>query len=134
MGSVKSTFTRCNMSKAAKGTLEKPGKNVRAKSGINKAILDQGWAEFRRQLEYNQLWRGGMVVAVPAHHTSQRCSECGHTEAGNRKSQEVFQCLSCVHTDNADINAAMNIEAAGSAVLACESNCISGRKQEPLAA
>jgi putative transposase len=40
-----------NMSKSAAGTADAPGRNVRAKSGLNKSILDQGWFEFRRQLE-----------------------------------------------------------------------------------
>jgi putative transposase len=53
-----------NMSKSASGTRENPGKNVKAKSGLNKSILDQGWGEFRRQLEYKQEWRGGKVRAV----------------------------------------------------------------------
>jgi len=123
-----------NMSKSAKGTKESPGKNVKAKSGLNKSILDQGWYEFRRQLEYKQLWRGGQVLAVPAAYTSQKCSRCGHTEPGNRRTQEAFSCLSCRHQEHADINAAKNIEAAGSAVLACESNLVRDRNQAPLAA
>ena len=41
-----------NMSASAAGTIEAPGTNVRAKSGLNKSILDQGWFEFRRQLDY----------------------------------------------------------------------------------
>lgn len=123
-----------NMSKSAKGTKEKPGKNVKAKSGLNKTILDQGWYEFRRQLEYKQLWRGGQVVTVSAAYTSQMCSCCGHKASENRKSQEDFLCLWCGHQEHADINAAKNIEAAGSAVLACESNLVRDRKQEPLAA
>ena len=41
-----------NMSSSAKGNTEQAGKNVAAKSGLNKSILDQGWFEFRRQLEY----------------------------------------------------------------------------------
>jgi len=53
-----------NMSKSAKGNKDNPGKNVKAKSGLNKAILDQGWHEFRRQLIYKQQWRGGDVVLV----------------------------------------------------------------------
>ena len=48
-----------NMSKSAKGTVEQPGTNVKQKSGLNRAILDQGWYEFRRQLEYKSAWRGG---------------------------------------------------------------------------
>jgi putative transposase len=38
-----------NMSKSAAGSRETPGKQVRAKAGLNKSILDQGWFEFRRQ-------------------------------------------------------------------------------------
>lgn len=53
-----------NMSKSAAGTTENPGRNVRAKSGLNKAILDQGWFEFRRQLDYKLAWRGGYLIAV----------------------------------------------------------------------
>ena len=33
---------KVSMSASASGSLEKPGRNVRAKSGLNKAILDQG--------------------------------------------------------------------------------------------
>ncbi len=55
-----------NMSKSAKGTTERPGRNVKAKSGLNRSILEQGWYEMRRQLEYKQLWRGGQVLyALP---------------------------------------------------------------------
>lgn len=50
-----------NMSKPAKGTAEQHGRNVRAKSGLNRSILDQGWYEMRRQPEYKQHWRGGQV-------------------------------------------------------------------------
>lgn len=48
-----------NMSKSAKSTSDQHGRKVRAKSGLNRSILDQGWYEMRRQLEYKQLWRGG---------------------------------------------------------------------------
>ncbi len=108
-----------NMSRTAAGTQAQPGRNVRAKSGLNKSILDQGWGEFRRQLEYKSQWRGGMVMAVPPHHTSQECSTCGHTHPDNRQSQAVFECVACGHTENADINAAKNIEARGHRALAC---------------
>jgi putative transposase len=36
------------MSRSASGKVEQPGRKVKQKSGLNKAILDQGWAEFRR--------------------------------------------------------------------------------------
>ncbi|KIH15912.1 transposase, partial [Escherichia coli] len=54
-----------NMSKSAAGTVSQPGRNVRAKSGLNRSILEQGWYEMRRQPEYRQRWRGGQVLAVP---------------------------------------------------------------------
>ena len=53
-----------NMSKSAKGTTERHGRNVKAKSGLNRSILEQGWYEMRRQLEYKQLWRGGQVLGL----------------------------------------------------------------------
>jgi putative transposase len=86
---------------------------------LNKAILDQGWYEARRQLTYKQLWRGGLLLAVPPHYTSQRCAECGDVRADNRPSQAAFCCQACGHADNADTNAARNILAAGHAVMAC---------------
>lgn len=122
-----------NMSKSAKGSAEQPGRNVRAKSGLNRSILDQGWYEMRRQLEYKQLWRGGQVLAVPPAYTSQRCACCGHTAKENRLSQSKFVCQVCGYTTNADINGARNILAAGHAVLACGGMVQSDRplKQEP---
>lgn len=122
-----------NMSRSAAGTVSQPGRNVRAKSGLNRSILDQGWYEMRRQLEYKQLWRGGQVLAVPPAYTSQRCACCGHTAKENRLSQSKFRCPVCEYTANADVNGARNILAAGHAVLACGGRVQSGRplKQEP---
>ena len=108
-----------NMSRSAAGSKENPGKQVKAKSGLNKSILDQGWSEFRRQLEYKQLWRGGKVIAIPPQNTSRKCSSCGYIAAANRKTQARFKCISCHFAFNADVNAARNILAAGHAVLAC---------------
>ncbi len=123
----------CNISKSAKGTAERPGRNIRAKSGLNRSILDQGWYEMRRQLEYKQLWRSGQVLAIPPAYTSQRCVCCGHTAKENRQTQSKFVCQVCGYTENADINGARNILAAGHAVLACGGMVQSGRplKQEP---
>ncbi len=122
-----------NMSRSAAGTVSQPGRNVRAKSGLNRSILDQGWYEMRRQLEYKQIWRGGQVLAVPPAYTSQRCVCCGHTAKENRPSQSKFECQACGYTANADVNGARNILAAGHAVLACGGMVQSGRplKQEP---
>ncbi len=62
-----------NMSKSARGTVEAPGTNVRAKSGLNKSILDQGWSMFKVMLEYKQKERSGTLVLVNPAYTSQTC-------------------------------------------------------------
>lgn len=122
-----------NMSASASGTQESPGKSVKAKSGLNKSILDQGFGEFKRQLKYKLEWLGGLFVEVPAAYTSQRCSVCQYKSPDNRKTQAVFCCVSCGHQDHADTNAAKNILAAGHAVLACgEGTLAPSVKQEPM--
>ena len=108
-----------NMSKSAAGTANAPGKNVRAKSGLNKAILDQGWFEFRRQLEYKLAWNGGMLIAVPPHNTSRTCPCCGHVSKDNRKTQAQFKCVACGHAENADVVGAINVLERGHRLLAC---------------
>jgi putative transposase len=108
-----------NMSASAKGTPEAPGTKVKAKSGLNKSIMDQGWYEFRRQLTYKQDWHGGSICIVDPRNTSITCSKCGNANSENRKSQNLFVCVSCKYEENADLNAARNILAAGLAVLAC---------------
>jgi len=119
------------MSSSAQGTKEEPGRNVRAKSGLNKSILDQGWGEFKRQLSYKLDWSGGELVGVNFRYTSQKCSCCGHVAKENRRSQSKFKCQVCGHAENADINAAKNILTVGQTGMTCGSNRVGGRKQEP---
>jgi len=109
-----------NMSKSAAGTTEQPGKHVRAKSGLNKAILDQGWFEFRRQLDYKLAWAGGHLIVVPPQNTSRTCPACGHVSADNRQTQARFLCVECGFEENADLVGAINILRAGHARCACE--------------
>ncbi|MCA8293422.1 transposase [Burkholderia sp. AU30198] len=122
-----------NMSRSAAGSTDAPGKNVRAKSGLNKAILDQGWFEFRRQLEYKLAWNGGWLVAVPPANTSRTCPACGYVSADNRTTQKKFTCVECSYEENADVVGALNILARGHRVAACGEPVKSGRsvKQEP---
>ena len=122
-----------NMSRSASGTLDNPGKNVKAKSGLNKSILDQAWGEFKRQISYKLAWKGGIYLEVPAPYTSQTCSVCGEKDKASRQGQERYVCTSCGYEANADINAAKNILAAGHAVLACGEDALAtSMKQEPL--
>ena len=108
-----------NMSKSAKGTVENPGKNVKQKSGLNRAILDQGWGEFIRQLEYKLTWHGGQLIQVNPRNTSRKCPKCNYISAENRKIQAVFRCQqnSCNYTANADYVGSLNVREAGLALL-----------------
>jgi hypothetical protein len=54
-----------DLARGAAGTVERPGRNARSKSGLNKSVLNQGWAEFRTQLDSKHQWRGGWPPAVP---------------------------------------------------------------------
>jgi putative transposase len=121
-----------HMSASAAGTLEQPGRNVRAKAGLNRSILDQGWFEFRRQLEYKQVWRGGEVLAVPPRNTSRTCPACGHVAPENRPTQARFACVACGFVEHADLVGAVNVLRAGHARLACgETSPIRALAQEP---
>ena len=116
-----------NMSKSAKGSIEEKGKNVKAKSGLNKSILDQGWSMLVNMLVYKQQWRGGLLVKVDPKYTSQTCSSCGHVAKENRLTQANFSCVECSFGENADINASRNILAVGHTVLSVEGGCGKGR-------
>ena len=108
-----------NMSRSAKGTVENPGTNVKQKSGLNRAILDQGWGEFVRQLEYKSIWNGGQLIQVNPKNTSRTCPRCGYISCRNRKTQATFCCqkTDCNYTANADYVGSLNVKEAGLALL-----------------
>ncbi len=103
-----------NMTRSAKGTLAEPGRNVRAKAGLNREIMASAWGLLVRRLQDKA---PGRVEKVNPAYTSQRCSACGHVDRKSRESQASFRCTACGFACNADVNAARNI-AAGHAVTA----------------
>lgn len=122
-----------NMSRSARGSSDAPGRRVAQKSGLNRAILDQGWGKFRRQLEYKVPWMGGTLLAVPPQDTSRTCPCCAHVAKENRVTQAWFKCVNCGYGNHADVVGAMNILERGHRLLACGESAQSGRsmKQEP---
>ena len=117
-----------DMTASAKGTKEEPGTNVKAKAGLNRAILASGWGQLERKLAY----KAGHVVKVDPAYTSQTCSRCGHVGKANRPSQAVFACQACGWALNADHNAAINIFGTGGASVRARSGprdrgCCTGR-------
>jgi putative transposase len=107
------------MTRSARGTAAKPGRNVAAKAGLNRGILANGWGALVTRLEQKA---PGRVQRVNPAYTSQTCNACQHIARESRKNQTDFACVACGHQDNADVNAARNIAdrstAAGLAVAA----------------
>jgi putative transposase len=103
-----------SMTRSARGTAQDPGRNVRAKSGLNREILRSGWGLLVRRLEEKAPSR---VEKINPAFTSQRCSACGHVDGKSRESQARFVCTACGFACHADVNAARSI-AAGHAVTA----------------
>jgi putative transposase len=109
-----------SMTASAAGTIAEPGRNVRQKAGLNRAILNQGWFGFEIKLAYKLAERGGTLEKVNPAYTSQTCSECGCIDARNRESQARFVCVECGHGAHADSNAALNILRRNTAYLRIE--------------
>ena len=60
---------------------------------------------------------GKLVVEVKAAYSSQECSACGFVHAKSRAIQDLFSCLHCGHTENADTNASKVIAKRAIALL-----------------
>ncbi|GGT44930.1 RNA-guided endonuclease InsQ/TnpB family protein [Nonomuraea spiralis] len=106
------------MTRSARGTVESPGRNVRQKAGLNRAILDTSPAELRRQLTYKTSWYGSTLAVLDRWFPSSKtCSACGRQNPRLTLADRVFTCV-CGLTLNRDINAARNIAAHAVAVAA----------------
>lgn len=101
------------MSKSAKGTVDNPGTKVKAKSGLNKALLEEGF-----------------LIKVAPKNTSGRCPKCSYIDKDNRMTQANFVCEKCGYSDNADVVGAMNVLRAGLAKLRSEPNQVLGQKYD----
>jgi len=103
------------MTENTSGTLENPGKDVAKKTGLNRAIIRQGWGIHFRMLDYKNSWYSfGMVYKNPAYYSSQKCNRCKSIHEGNREKGTIyFQCLNCDYKVHADLNASDNHEEDG---------------------
>lgn len=97
------------MMASAKGTVDKPGKNVKQKSRLNRAIAREGWYQLRSMIEYKQKRNGGLLVLVDPAYSSQTCPLCGHISKFNRCGEE-FKCVKCGKELDADYGASLEIK------------------------
>lgn len=97
-----------SMTRSARGTVERPGRSVSAKSGLNRSIAEQSWGIIAIQLAYKSEWYGRTLVRVDPKHTSQACSGCGVVNPDYRRNKR-YECRACGLRMDADTNAAVNI-------------------------
>lgn len=102
-----------NMTRSAKGTPGAPGTHVKAKAGLNRALLESALGQTRRYTEYKARRAGKLAIDVPPFNSSRECRVCGHVHQDNRLTQALFVCQACGHTENADTNASCVIQARG---------------------
>ena len=83
---------------------------------LAKAVSDASFGEFRRQLEYKTARNGAALHVVDRWYPSSKtCSKCGAVKAKLSLSERVFHCDGCGLSMDRDLNAAININVAGSA-------------------
>ncbi|MCZ9305823.1 transposase [Corynebacterium sp. c9Ua_112] len=100
------------MTRSARGTVDAPGTNVRAKSSLNRRMLEGIPGEFRRQLEYKTKRTGAALEVIDRFYPSSKtCSRCGWKNENLSLSNRQFTCLECGLSLDRDHNAALNIAA-----------------------
>ena len=87
---------------------------------LARAISDQGWGDLRPMLEYKAEWYGRDLVVIDRWFpSSKRCSGCGHVVERLPLDVRQWACPQCAVVHDRNINAAVNVLAAGLAVAAC---------------
>ena len=83
---------------------------------LARSVSDAALGEFRRQLEYKTARTGAALRVVDRWYPSSKtCSNCGTVKAKLSLSERTFNCDACGLSMDRDLNAAINIEVAGSA-------------------
>ena len=80
---------------------------------LSKAVQNQGFFEFRKQLEYKFNDRGiQLIVADRFYPSSKRCSCCGKIKKDLRLSDRTYKC-ECGNVIDRDFQASLNLKAYG---------------------
>lgn len=86
-------------------------RRVTARRSQRSRLHSWSFAQLRAFVAYKAKRAGVPVLFVNPRYTSQACSCCGVIDKRNRPDQATFSCISCGHTDAADLNAARVIRA-----------------------
>jgi len=96
------------MTRSAKGTVEQPGRNVRAKAALNRVILDAGWGLLRKLILEKAAGAARAIIWVDPKKSSQTCLRCRHVCAESRRKRR-FRCVACGWSCHADVTAALEL-------------------------
>lgn len=97
-----------NMTRSARGSVEKPGRKVAAKASLNRVVLDAGFGLLEQMIVAKAEEAGRLVAWVDPRFSSQERSRCGHV-AGESRRRRRFRCVVCSFRCHADVNAALVI-------------------------
>jgi len=88
-------------------------KGIRSRITVRKSQRrgQHSWAfyQLRSFIEYKAKLAGVVIALVDPRNTSRTCPVCGYVDKRNRPNQNIFSCVSCKFSSNADTNAARNI-------------------------
>ncbi|WP_167368117.1 RNA-guided endonuclease TnpB family protein [Streptomyces agglomeratus] len=95
---------------SAKGTRDKPGKNVKAKARLNRHLLDAGLGSLRKKLAYKTAWYGSQLVVLDqGEPVIATCAKCKERNPSSDPSCSQFHCPSCGAAVHRHENSAANI-------------------------
>ena len=84
---------------------------------LSKAVQQQGFYEFRRQIEYKAKWNNiQVIIADRFFPSSKMCSCCGHIKKDLKLSDRIYKC-ECGNIINRDFQASLNLKKYGENVL-----------------
>jgi putative transposase len=102
------------MTKSSKGTIEKPGKKVKQKSGLNRSLSDVSLGSFMSMIDYKAKFDGKHTVKIDRFYPSSKtCNCCGTINEDLKLSDRTWTCNSCGNELDRDYNAALNIKEEG---------------------
>ena len=88
---------------------------------LSKAVQQQGFYKFRKQIEYKSAWRNiPVIIADRFFPSSKLCSCCGTIKKDLKLSERVYKC-ECGNVIDRDYQAALNLKRYGETALQCES-------------
>ena len=78
---------------------------------LAKAVQEQGFYEFRRQIEYKAQWAGITVIIADRYYpSSKKCIVCGNVKKDLKLSERIYHCEKCGNETDRDLQAAINLK------------------------